>query len=155
METAWLSLYSMISCIFLMMVWSAGSQPTVSRLLLVSHFCSFRFFENNGTFPDFGKEGIHAEVEVWIVVFDSAKKWTDFYFHFEFFPNSRRIASSGVSPFSIFPPGNSHCPLNSPYPLSVARILVGWSRSSAMTAATTLDRFIELLTVPEAFLSGE
>lgn len=44
-------------------------------------FCSFRFFENNGAFPDFGKEGIHAEVEVWIVVFDSAKKWTDFYFH--------------------------------------------------------------------------
>ena len=40
MEPAWLSLYSMISCIFLMMVWSAGNQPTVSRLLLVSHFAA-------------------------------------------------------------------------------------------------------------------
>ena len=63
-------------------------KPTHSiQAALSQPFCSFGFFEDNGPFPDFGKEGVHAEVEVWIVVFDGAKKWTDFYFHFEFFPN--------------------------------------------------------------------
>ena len=37
---------------------------------------------------------------------------------------SRLSACFDVSPSSIFPPGNSRCPLNSPYPLAVANILL-------------------------------
>ena len=48
-------------------------------------FRSFRFFEDNGTFSDLGKEGVHAEMEVWIVVFYGSKEGPDFYFYFEFF----------------------------------------------------------------------
>ena len=46
-----------------------------------------------------------------------------------------------ASPDSIFPPGNSHWPLNSPYPLAVAKIL----SSLRITAATTLIVFISSL----------
>ena len=52
---------------------------------------------------------------------------------------SRLSACSGVSPSSIFPPGNSRCPLNYPYPLAVANILLFSCMESQITAATTLS----------------
>ena len=58
---------------------------------------------------------------------------------------SRLSACSGVSPSSIFPPGNSHCPLNSPYPLAVANILRFSCTESQITATTTLIVFIYYL----------
>ena len=51
---------------------------------------------------------------------------------------SRFRASSGVSPASIFPPGNSHQSFHSPYPRCVANIL----SSLRIIAATTSICFI-------------
>lgn len=51
---------------------------------------------------------------------------------------SRFSASSGVSPASILPPGNSHQSFHSPYPCWVANIL----SSSQITAAATSILFI-------------
>ena len=56
---------------------------------------------------------------------------------------SRFNASCGVSPASIFPPGNSQPSLNSPYPRCVANIIGSpLSLTSFITAATTLTVFI-------------
>lgn len=56
---------------------------------------------------------------------------------------SRFNASCGVSPFSIFPPGNSQLSLNSPYHRWVDKITVcPLSFIDFITAATTLIIFI-------------
>ena len=53
---------------------------------------------------------------------------------------SLQSASSGVSPGSIFPPGNSQSPLKSPYPRWVARIFSSWWMMDATTSMVFITR---------------
>lgn len=83
-------------------------------------------------------EAVHVQVKGGVVILDRVEPFS----HLHGDGKLLLGACCGVSPASTFPPGNSHWPLLSPYPLAVAKTWVGWFRSSQITAATTRMVFI-------------
>lgn len=92
-----------------------GAKPVHSFQFLFLHPPEGGMFQDGQGPPCYvAQVAFHGEVEVGIVVIHGAQESVYFDISGQFFFDSRRRAVSGISSFSILPPGNSQYPLNSP-----------------------------------------